>query len=125
VSVTVDKICELAFEHGLPTSVLKSIVDIVTRKTQLDQTSVTNLAKNLYPSQKIPSNIVVRIVCSLGQGAGKPSSSTQGALLRWLTIVHEIIEDPRILSKLYNVLFNHLDMISLRYVGNFQRQAIC
>jgi len=91
-------------------------VQIVSRKTELDQTSVTTLIKNLYPSQRVPANVVTTIVAGLGQGKGKPSPGTQNGLVKWLTIVREIVEDPTVLSRLYRVLFGMLDMISIRCV---------
>ena len=86
----------------------------MARKTELDQTSVTNLIKNLYPAQHVSADAIVTIVSALGQGKSKPSSATQLALVKWLVTVYEIIEDPRTLSRLYGVLFSLLDMISLR-----------
>lgn len=87
---------------------------IVTRKSELDQTSVTTLLKNCYPAQRVPADVVLAVVGALGQGKGKPSPGTQNGLVKWLTIVHEIIEDPNVLSRLYGVLFAMLDMISIR-----------
>jgi hypothetical protein len=83
-------------------------------KTHLDQTTVTTLIKNLYPALRVPADVVVTIVGALGQGKGKPSPATQDSLVKWLRIVHEIIEDPSVLSRLYGVLFGMLDMISIR-----------
>ncbi|OCK91240.1 Mis6-domain-containing protein, partial [Cenococcum geophilum 1.58] len=114
VSIAVDAICHCAFQHGLDSASLKAIITVVTRKTELDQTSVTNLVKNLYPAQHISADAVVTIVSALGQGKSKPSSATQLALVKWLVTVYEIIEDPKTLSRLYGVLFSLLDMISLR-----------
>lgn len=84
-------------------------------KTLLDQTSVTTLIKNLYPAKQVPDDVVVTVVGSLGQGKGKPSPGTQDSLVKWLIVVHEIIESPDVLSCLYGVLFSMLDMISIRY----------
>ena len=86
----------------------------MARKTELDQTSVTNLVKNLYPAQHVSADAIVTVVSALGQGKSKPSSATQLALVKWLVTIYEIIEDPKILSRLYGVLFGLLDMISLR-----------
>jgi hypothetical protein len=41
-------------------------------------------------------------------------------LLRWLVMVYDILESYTALSQLYGVLFNLLDMITLRYTA---RQA--
>ena len=86
-------------------------------KTLLDQTTITTLIKNLYPAQRIPGDVVIAVVGALGQGEGKPSPGTQDSLVKWLMTVHEIIEDPNVLSRLYGVLFGMLDMISIRCVG--------
>jgi len=95
---------------------LETVVHIAARKTELDQTSVTTLIKNLYPAQRVAGDIVVTIVAALGQGKGKPSPGTQDSLVKWLALVHEILGDANVLSRLYGVLFGMLDMISIRCV---------
>jgi centromere protein I len=117
VSGVVDAVCRYAFEDGLDTECLRCVVRLVSRKTELDQTSVTNLIKNLFPAQRVPSDILVTLVGALGQGQGKPSPGTQHGLVQWLVTVHGIFEDPNLLSRLYNVLFGMLDMISIRCVS--------
>ncbi|KAF2688950.1 Mis6-domain-containing protein [Lentithecium fluviatile CBS 122367] len=114
VSGVIDVICRHAFEDGLDDDTLRTVVHVASRKTELDQTSVTTLVKNLYPAQRVPADVVVTVVGALGQGKGKPSPGSQNGLVKWLAIVHEIIEDPNILSRLYGVLFGMLDMISIR-----------
>jgi centromere protein I len=114
ISGVVDVICSHAFEDGLEEDPLGAIVQLVCIKTHLDQTTVTTLIKNLYPAQRVPADVVVTIVGALGQGRGKPSPATQDSLVKWLRIVHEIIEHPDVLSRLYGVLFGMLDMISIR-----------
>ncbi|KAL1796101.1 hypothetical protein ACET3X_006325 [Alternaria dauci] len=114
VSSIVDVICRYAAEDGLDQDALRDIVQLASVKTLLDQTTITTLIKNLYPSQKVPGDVVVTIVGALGQGKGKPSPGTQDSLVKWLIIVHEIIESPTVLSRLYGVLFGMLDMISIR-----------
>lgn len=116
MSGVVDTICSYAFEHGLDVDSLRAVVRIVSTKTELDQTSVTNLIKNLYPNQRVATDIVVTVVGALGQGKGKPSPGTQHGLVQWLIVVHGIIEDSNMLSRLYSVLFGMLDMISIRCV---------
>ncbi|CAO2648421.1 Nn.00g076880.m01.CDS01 [Neocucurbitaria sp. VM-36] len=114
VSSVVDVICRHAFDAGLDHDALRDVVQLVSVKTHLDQTSVTTLVKNLYPAQRVPADVVVTVVGALGQGKGKPSPGTQDSLVKWLTAIHEIIEDGNILSRLYGVLFGMLDMISIR-----------
>lgn len=110
----IDVICRHAIDHGLPQDALRDVVQLVSVKTNLDQSSVTTLVKNLYPAQRVAGDIVITIVGALGQGKGKPSPGTQDSFVRWLAIVHEIVEDPTVLSRLYGVLFGLLDMISIR-----------
>ncbi|KAH6642376.1 Mis6-domain-containing protein [Boeremia exigua] len=114
VSAIVDYVCQHAFADGLDEEALETVVHIATRKSELDQTSVTTLIKNLYPAQQVAGDVIVTIVAALGQGKGKPSPATQDSLVRWLVLVHEIIEDANILSRLYGVLFGMLDTISIR-----------
>ncbi|KAF2129000.1 Mis6-domain-containing protein [Dothidotthia symphoricarpi CBS 119687] len=114
VSGVVDVICRHAFDDGLDQEALRIIIQIASVKTNLDQTSVTTLIKNLYPAQRVPGDVVVTVVGALGQGRGKPTPGTQDSLVKWLTIIHEIVENPSILSRLYGVLFGMLDMISIR-----------
>ncbi|KAH9882910.1 hypothetical protein J1614_000276 [Plenodomus biglobosus] len=114
VSGLVDVVCRHALEHGLDQDAIRDVVQLVSVKTTLDQSSVTTLIKNLYPAQRIPKDVIVTVVGALGQGKGKPSLGTQDSLVKWLTIVHEIVEDPSVLSRLYSVLFAMLDMISIR-----------
>ena len=107
-------VCRHAFEEGLDEDALRMVVQIASTKTDLDQTSVTTLVKNLYPAQRVAADIVVTVVGALGQGKGKPSPGTQNGLVKWLATVHEVIEDPNVLPRLYGVLFGMLDMISIR-----------
>lgn len=114
VSDVVDVICRHALSDGLHQDALREVVHIISIKTQLDQSSVTTLIKNLYPAQRVPADIIISIVGALGQGKGKPSPATQDGLVKWLMLVHEILEDANTLSRLYGVLFSMLDMISIR-----------
>ena len=50
----------------------------------------------------------------LGYGGRKASVSSQQLLLKWMILVYDILEDPSILSSLYGVLFDLLEMTSLR-----------
>ncbi|KAJ4347919.1 Phosphate metabolism transcription protein [Didymosphaeria variabile] len=113
-SSVVDVVCRQAFDVGLDQDSLRTVVQIVSVKTELDQTSVTTLIKNLYPAQRVPSDVVITIVGALGQGKGKPTPGSQNGFVKWLITVHEIIEDPSTLSRLYGVLFGLLDSISIR-----------
>ncbi|KAL1633601.1 hypothetical protein SLS56_002749 [Neofusicoccum ribis] len=113
-SSVVDAVCSHAYQHGLSRDLLESVVQIVTRRNTLDQTSLTNLVKNLYPADRVSSDLVVTIIGALGQGQTKPSAATQAALLKWIIAVIDVLDDATVLSKLYGVLFNLLDTMSLR-----------
>jgi centromere protein I len=103
-----------AYESGINPSALERLIHILTRNNHLDQGTITTLIKNLYPIDRISSKVVTQVVCCLGPSKNKPSPATQASLLRWLILVYEFCEDRSHLAKLYAVLFNHLDMISLR-----------
>ncbi|KAE8354780.1 Mis6 domain protein [Aspergillus coremiiformis] len=103
-----------AYETGISRTALERLVKILTARSQLDQGTITTLIKNLYPVESVPSKLVTQIVCCFGPNKNKPSPATQSLLVRWLIMVQEFLADRSHLSKLYAVLFNHLDMISLR-----------
>jgi centromere protein I len=109
-------------EDGLDPKALRNVVQLASVSTRLDQTTITTLIKNLYPAQRVPDDVVITVVGALGQGKGKPSLGTQDSLVKWLTTVHEIIESPNVLSRLYGVLFGMLDMISIRCAALVRRQ---
>jgi centromere protein I len=71
--------------------------------------------RNLYPASKVPDSIVCKLIGSLGHGRNKPSYATQAALLKWVVMIYEILENQTVLARLYSVLFNLLDTIATRY----------
>ncbi|KAL4967363.1 Mis6 domain protein [Aspergillus stella-maris] len=108
------QIAEFAYESGVPPAALERLLKPLTRSNHLDQGTITTLIKNLYPSERIADKLITQVVCCLGPTKNKPSPATQALLLRWLILVYDFLENRSHLSKLYAVLFNHLDMISLR-----------
>jgi centromere protein I len=111
----VDKICSNTYEEGLSNAPLEELIDTIILPNQLDQASIGHLIRNLYPVGKVPSSAAIKVVGSLGHGRAKPSYTAQAALLKWLIMVYDILEDQRVLSRLYSVLFNLLDTIAIRY----------
>lgn len=103
-----------AQQHGLRTSTLKRLLEVLTTANALDLTIQKALIKVLYPAEQIPSHLICIVVNGLGYGGRKASVSSQQLLLKWMILVHDILEEPSILSSLYSVLFNLLDMTSLR-----------
>ena len=110
-----DRICAEAYSDGLPNTSLNRLIDIITLPNELDQSSVGNLIKNLYPASKVADTIVIKVVGSLGHGRAKPSFAAQGALLKWLVLVYDVLENQKLLSQLYAVMFNLLDTMAIRY----------
>jgi len=115
ISSTVDRVCNEAYQNGLQSASLDKLIDIITLPNELDQGSLANLIKNLYPASKVSETIVTKVVGSLGHGRAKPSYSTQAALLKWLIMVYDILDNHMILSRLYSILFGLLDTIAIRY----------
>lgn len=107
--------CSKAYRDGLPNALLSTLTDLVTLPNELDQGSRGNLIKNLYPTSKIKDSIAIKVVASLGHGRAKPSFPTQAALLKWLVMIYDVLENPTVMSRLYGVLFNLLDTIAIRY----------
>jgi len=77
--------------------------------------SLNALINNLYPASTVSDTVIIKVVNSLGHGRAKPSHSTQAALLQWLVMVYDVLENTRILSQLYSILFNLLDTVAIRY----------
>ena len=108
-------ICGYAYENGLSNHALSTALDIVTQPNFLGQTSITTLIRGLYPASRVSADLVFNVVASLGSGRDKPSPPTQNLLLRWVIMIYEVLEDRTSISSLYSVLFNMLDMISIRF----------
>jgi centromere protein I len=107
-------VCSRAYDEGLSDASLEKLVDIITLPNELDQGSIGNLIKNLYPVGKVTDSIVIKVIGCLGHGEAKPSYASQAALLKWLIMVYDVLENQKILSQLYAVIFNLLDTIALR-----------
>ena len=103
-----------AQEHGLKIATLKRLLEILTSGNALDQTTQKALIKILYPADPVPSDLICLIVNALGCGSRKAPVSNQQLLLKWMIMIHDVLEDPSILSNLYSVFFNLLDMSNLR-----------
>ncbi|KAI9729510.1 MAG: hypothetical protein M1818_008482 [Claussenomyces sp. TS43310] len=114
ISAHVDKFCTKAYERGLPPDLLEILVDIITLPNEVDQASTNAIIRNMYPAGKVTDDCVIKVVGSLGHGQGKPYLSAQAALLKWLIMVYDVLENPKVFSSLYSVLFNLLDTIAIR-----------
>lgn len=97
---------------------MDQIVDLITTPSELDQASIVCLIKNLYPSSKVSTESTLKVLGAFGHGQSRATFSTQAWLLRWLVMVYDVLQDPKILSQAYSVLFNLLDTIAIRYLPN-------
>lgn len=116
----VDTICEYAHQNGLSAPTLRQLLDTATLSTDFrpSRPNSIKIIKSLYPAGKVSSDLVCLVISSLGPGKAKPATSVQSSLLKWILMVYHVLEDASILSNLYSVIFNMLDMPNLRY--NFQ-----
>ncbi|KAI6090799.1 Mis6-domain-containing protein [Hypoxylon rubiginosum] len=114
VKPTVEKLAGLLYDHGLLPDDLGQLIELVTIPSFLDQASLGNIVRNLYPATPVNDDVVVRVVGCLGHGKLKPSLAIQGALLKWLVMIYHIIDNQAVLSSTYSVLFNLLDTAAIR-----------
>ena len=114
IKPTVAKLCSALYERGALPEALNDLIDVITTPNHLDQASLNSLARNLYPASRVPTDIVIRVVGCLGQGRLKASLNIQAGLIRWLILVHHVLEEPASLSRAYPVLFSLLDTAATR-----------
>ncbi|KAH8149893.1 uncharacterized protein LAJ45_06045 [Morchella importuna] len=115
ITDAIEKLSQHASVRGLADDALENLIGILTKTPcYLDQSAISNIVKVLFPQRKVSEDVVIKIVGCFGQGQSKPSLATQALLLRWLVMVYDILESYTALSQLYGVLFNLLDMITLR-----------
>ncbi|KAH8600869.1 Mis6 domain-containing protein [Bisporella sp. PMI_857] len=114
ITSTLEQVCANAYQNGLQHAYLERLINIITLPNTLNQGEIGNLIKNLYPTSKIADAVVIKVVASLGHGREKPSYSTQAALLKWLIMVYDALENNLVLSRLYGVLFNLLDTVAIK-----------
>lgn len=121
ITNTLNAVCTAAYEDGLAGDQLEELIDIITVPSELDQASLATIVKNLYPAGKVSNDIIIKIAATLGHGQAKASFPIQAALLKWIVMVYDVLENPKILAQLYSVLFNLLDTIAIRFVfGTFR-----
>ncbi|KAI8049532.1 Mis6-domain-containing protein [Syncephalis plumigaleata] len=68
------------------------------------------LVNTMFPRYQVPISVVVRIA---GYLSNSNDYEIQAALIKWLIIVYDVIEDPGYLRKLYGVFFHFLDSETL------------
>ncbi|KAI1776159.1 Mis6-domain-containing protein [Hypoxylon cercidicola] len=114
VKPAVEKLTQLQYDQGLLPEDLGQLIDLVTTPSFLDQASLGNIVRNLYPATPVNDDIIVRVVGCLGHGKLKPSLAIQGALLKWLVMIYHIVDNQAVLSSTYSILFNLLDTAAIR-----------
>lgn len=114
IKPTVASLTSLAYEHGLLPNALDELIGLLVTPSHLDQASLAAIARNLYPVTRVSRQVVVSVVGALGHGALKPSLNLQAALLKWLIMIHHVLETPAVLAQAYGVLFNLLDTAAIR-----------
>lgn len=110
----VEEINEYGYQFGHKAPELERILKVISSKNELDQTTITTLIKNLYPSERLPSTAVLVALGGLGQGSGKPSFATQSNALRWIRNIQHVLLEPEYLLRFYGLLFGLLDILALR-----------
>ena len=110
----IKQICNIAYQHGLSEGYLDSLLEIILEPNGIDQNSLDRIIAHLFPVDRVSDGLLYKVVASLGQGAGKPSAQVQASLLKWLTMLYDVLANRKILSGLYGTLFNLIDMMSLR-----------
>ena len=111
---------ELLYENGALPDDLARVVDLVTVKSYLNQSTQAALVRNMYPVGAVSDDTVLKVVGSLGQGQRKPLTTVQLFLLKWLIMVYHLLESTDVLSQCYSILFNLLDERDLRCVRDLQ-----
>ena len=109
-----DTVATYAESHGLSNSTLQTLVDVVKSPNSFDQKSQNAIIKSLFPASNVSSGLICTVIGCLGYGSRKASVSSQQLLLRWVLLVADYLEQPSHLSNFYSVLFNLLDMMSIR-----------
>ena len=109
-----DTITTYAENHGLSNAALQMLVDVVKRPNSFDQKGQNAIIKSLYPASNVSFDLICTVIGCLGHGSHKASVYSQQLSLRWILMVADYLEQPSHLSNFYSVLFNLLDMMSIR-----------
>lgn len=100
--------------YGFDNIALGLIIDILRKRSYIDQHSLRKLTNALYPRGQVRQDLVVKVLGSLGQGKERASLNIQNLLLKWLIQVYVHIESYDKLSQLYGLLFSCLGYTTLR-----------
>ncbi|ROV87979.1 hypothetical protein VPNG_10340 [Cytospora leucostoma] len=116
VKPKVAELTSVAYNQGVLPDELISLIDLIVAPSHLDQASLNSIIRSLYPVGKVPEDVVLTIVGSLGIGELRPSLTLQSSLLQWLLLVYHVLDTKAqaVLSRAYGVLFNLLDVSATR-----------
>lgn len=98
---------------------MDELVDIITLPNELDQASIANIVRNLYPAAQVSDDTLLKVIGALGHGQYKAAFPIQVLLLKWLVMVYKSVRNPKVFSHAYGFLFNLLDTIAIRYILQF------
>ncbi|RKP09860.1 Mis6-domain-containing protein [Thamnocephalis sphaerospora] len=94
--------------HGLSEANLSALLDLIFTGS-VDDTTSKRIVKLLFPRHRVPLDAAVRIASFLST-----SQARTVALLKWLVLVYEVIEDRSSVRKLYGIFFHFLVYETLR-----------
>lgn len=114
ISRTAEKFGAKAYEDGLSPGAIDEIIDLITLPNELDQASIAALIKNLFPSSRVADKTAIKAIGALGHGQSRASFTVQTLLLKWLVMIHDVLESQKLVSQAYSFLFNLLDTIAIR-----------
>lgn len=116
VKPKVAELTSVAYSQGVLAEELLQLLDLILSRSYLDQASLNSILKNLYPVDKVPENVILKIIGSLGLGELRPSLTLQSSLLQWVIQVYHVLDmkAQAVLSRAYSVLFNLLDVSATR-----------
>lgn len=114
ISRTAETFGAKAYEDGLSPGAIDEIIDLITLPNELDQATIAALVKNLFPSSRVAYKTAIKVIGALGHGQSRASFTVQSLLLKWLVMVHDVLESQKLMSQAYSFLFNLLDTIAIR-----------
>ncbi|KUI62609.1 Centromere protein I [Cytospora mali] len=116
VKPKVAELTSVAYNQGVLPEELIQLIDLLIEPSHLDQASLNSILRNLYPVGKVPEDVILKLVGSLGIGELRPALTLQSSLLHWIMLVYHVLDTKAqaILSRAYSVLFNLLDVSATR-----------
>ncbi|KAF9402909.1 hypothetical protein BGX21_008102 [Mortierella sp. AD011] len=95
---------------GLSPEQLTQLLDIILAG-KIDDVTTRKLIKQMLPRQQVPEICAIKILGCLGR---QLSFACQAALLKWVIVIYDILENRTKLHQLYGVAFHYLSYETLR-----------